>query len=104
MEATVWIKVAAKKRYQSWYSGTIHASKTKPTTQDNEVAVRIILDIPDSIFEEPVFEAKFKIPETKRILPDTTEIAKHVGAELSKHMGFRVKLDMTSGAEANGES
>lgn len=95
MDVTVWLKVEAKKKYQRWVPGNIHAFKTKPSTRDNEIAVKVDIQIPDAVFEEPVFEAKLVLPEVTRQFPEKTEIAKHLGAALSERMGFRVKVDMT---------
>jgi hypothetical protein len=97
MEAVVWLRIEGKKgRYGTpWVPGTIAVAKSKPSPRDNEVAVKITLEIPDAVFDEPVFEAKLKLPETTRNFPEKTEIAQHLGAALSEKMGFRVKVDMS---------
>ena len=94
MNATVWIKVAAKKQYGRLQPGTVHAFKTKPATRENEVVVRINLEIPDAVFEDPVFEAKVVLPETVKSFPEKIEIAQQLGQALSEKMGFIVKVDM----------
>lgn len=76
MQAVVWLKVAGKKQYSNWRAGTITASKTKPNTSDREIAIKFTIDIPDEVFEEPVYEAEIKMPKVTRKLPEITEIAK----------------------------
>lgn len=94
MEATLWIKIEGKKSYGRWKAGGVHAYKTKPSTESDEVAVRVTLEIPDSIFEEPVFEAKVTLPESPREFPTQAEVAQNLESVLSERMGFRVKVDM----------
>ena len=94
MIAIVWIKVEGKKRYSSWVAGLVQAFKTKPDTKENEIAVKLTLEIPDAIFEEPVFEANIKLPAVVRNLPERTEIARNVSAALSKELGYKVKIEI----------
>lgn len=95
MISTVWLKISAKKSYGRWAAGPVHAFKTKPTCRDTEVAIKISLEIPDEIFEEPVFEATVVLPKTTRQIPEKIEIGKGLGEALSKQLGFRVKIDMS---------
>lgn len=94
MKASVWLKIEAKKKYGTWAQGHISAFKTKPTTSDNEVAFKIEIEIPDAIFEEPVYEVKLKLPDVTKKFPEISEVKSHLQAELTKKMGFRVKIDM----------
>lgn len=99
MISEVWLKIAAKKRYTAWVPGTVQAFKTKPTVNDKEIAVKITIEIPDEVFEEPVYEAKVILPKITRQLPEKIEIANAVQKELSKHLGFKVKLEMNEPEE-----
>lgn len=94
MQVEVWLKIEARKRYQRWQTGAIHAFKTKPTTSDSEIAIKINIEIPDEVFEEPVYEAKLVIPKVTRKMPESSEVMKRVGDELSKQFGFKVRLDI----------
>lgn len=99
MISNVWLKVQAKKKYGRWQAGHVSAFKTKPDTREDEIALRLTLEVPDEIFEEPVYEAKLLIPKNTNKLPETTEIAKSVAAEISKQVGFRVKVDIPKDPE-----
>ena len=97
METIVWLKVSAKKwgSYSPAYrAGSVQAFKSKPTTNGNEVAIRLSLSIPDSVFSEPVFEAKVTLPDSKKEVPITAEIQQNVQKVLSDKMGFRVKVSV----------
>lgn len=94
MTAVVWVKIAARKKYNSWHTGQVQAYKTKPETADNEVAIKVILEIPDEVFNDPVYEVKVALPKITRQMPESTEIAKHVGDSLTKKLGFRVRIEM----------
>lgn len=94
MITDVWLRIEAVKKYGSWKAGKIGISRTKPGVNSNEIAVKLSLEIPDSIFEEPVYEASLKIPHVARNIPDMVEVAKNVSTELSKRMGIKIKLSI----------
>lgn len=92
----IWLKCAASKRGgHYWRPGTVTASKSKPSTNENEIAVRLKLEIPSEVFEEPVFEATMKLPDVTRKLPETIEIAREVSSVLKERLGFKINLTMT---------
>lgn len=99
MEATVWIKIRARKWGISWHQSTTTASKSKPDTKDDEIAVKVIINIPDEVFEEPVYEARVTLPKTTRQFPEKAEVAKEVGEALTKKMGFKVRVEMPPDVE-----
>lgn len=104
MIATIWLKIGAKKKYGKWQVGQVHAFKLKPDTRDTEVAFKLTLDIPDEIFEEPVYEAKLSLPKVTRQFPESTEVLRQVEEQLTKRMGFRVKLEMPTAEPAEGSA
>jgi hypothetical protein len=94
METSVWLKVEGKERYGRVVAGPVHAFKTKPGVGPKEIAVRLTLEIPDSVFEEPVFEAKATLPDVKRSVPIRAEVAANVAKALSDNMGFKVRVEI----------
>lgn len=44
--------------------------KNKPTLEENEVAVKLTVTLPDSVFNEPVATAEIKVPEQDVIRPE----------------------------------
>src|SRR4051812_25302120 len=94
MKTEVWIKVKAKKKYTSWVASVISASKKKPNTAEDEVVLKLDLEIPDSLFEQPVFQASVKLPDIKPAFPDKLEISSHLEKEMTKKFGFKIKVDM----------
>lgn len=68
MNTEVWLTIKAVKKYQSWEVTKVNSHIKKPKTDKNEVAIKITLDISDSLFEEPVFEAKITLPDKKKFI------------------------------------
>lgn len=94
MKTEVWLKIEGKKHYGNWRAGNIQAYKTKPSTSDREITVKVILEIPDEVFEEPVYEVSMKLPKPTHSVPNMSEVSKSVEKELSKQMGFKVKIEI----------
>lgn len=101
MQSIIWLKIEATKRYNKWATGGVHAYKSKPDTRDNEIAVKLTLEIPDEIFEEPVYEARLVMPKITRQLPEMSEVMRNTEKALSEKMGFKVKLEMPPELETN---
>lgn len=95
MQATVWLKIAAKKYGSRWAPGTISATvRNKPTCRANEIAVKLTLEIPDSIFDEPSFELKAILPEAPKKVIEPAEVSKEVAKAISERLGMKVKVTM----------
>jgi len=94
MNTIVWLRIEGKKNYGRWVAGAVSSFKSKPETSDREIAFKLNLEIPDSVFEEPIFEASLKLPENFKSFPDMTEIQKNISSELSKQTGFKVKVSL----------
>lgn len=94
MKADFYVKISGKKRYANWSLGHVQAFKTKPATDEQEVAVKFSIDIPDEVFDEPIYEAKLTLPKITRQLPEVSEITKALQTEMSKKLGFKVKIDI----------
>jgi len=78
----------------SWSSPTIskiEIRERKPTLNGNQVALRMILDIPSALFERPVLEAKMVIPEAA--VPQSN-ITVEVTTDIEKIIKERTGLDL----------
>jgi hypothetical protein len=95
MNADIWIVIRGRKYgYQSWALGSIRATKKKPAIASNEIAIRLKLEIPNAVFDEPVFEASISLPEPSINMPNKAEIADGISEAMSRNMGFKVKVSM----------
>jgi len=94
MEANFWIKIIAKKRYGRTQFARADAFAKKPTINEDEIALKISMTIPDEVFEEPVFEAKFVIPRAVKNVPEMLNVAKQVGDAMSKQTGFKINVSI----------
>lgn len=74
MKTDVWLKIGAKKKYGRWAAGEVSVKKTKPTCGGNQIAMKLTLEIPDDIFEEPIYEAAILIPSAGKKVPDRIEV------------------------------
>lgn len=95
MNAEFWIKVAARKsRYNDrWESkGTPHASQRKPACAGDEIAIKVTLDIPDALFEEPQLNVTIKVPEQREPPRVSTEMQSGIAAVISQNLGLKVRV------------
>lgn len=93
MEASFWLVVEAVKKYGRLHLGAVTTRKTKPATRSNEVAVRVHLEIPDTLFERPTLEARVVVPESDVPGPVVTaEVADNIAEALSEQLGLRVHI------------
>jgi hypothetical protein len=56
MNIDAWSKIGAKNYGSFWRMKGVQAFSSKPATKGNEIAVKVTLDMPDAVFEEPVFK------------------------------------------------
>jgi len=99
MKAELWVKIQGKKRYGMWDAGKISSSKNKPDTDADEVAIKLVVIIPDSYFATPELKATVTLPDPtdKHI---STEVANNISEELSKQTGLRIHLMLPKEDEA----
>lgn len=100
MKTAVWLKIKGKKQGLYFQAGPIKAYKVKPRVGVTEVALKVDLDIPDSVFNEPEYKVTVKIPDTATKMPTQVELAQNMEKTLSEQFGIRVKVSMDNG-EAN---
>lgn len=95
MKQTFWIKLAAKKsRYNRWeLSGVPKASVGKPSTAQNEIALRMEIEIPDTYFEEPQLSIAVKVPD--KTPPQSISInVDELGKLIEEKIGMKVTVSM----------
>lgn len=93
METSLWVKVKGRKFYRGWEAGAIKSSKNKPPTGKDEVAVKITLDLPDSLFERPQIEARIEIPKDSVTPPKVdAEVQDNIAEVLTSQLGMKVHV------------
>lgn len=97
MKAEFWLKIGAKKfgsgTFGRWgIDGVPKASKSKPDTSGNEIAVKMTVDLSDSLFEEPQLEVTLTVPEPKTKPVITSEVKREVAEALASRLGVKVSL------------
>lgn len=96
MKAEFWVKIEAKKQSKWWRFGSVECRKSKPATSANEVAVKMIIEIPDAYFETPELQARIMVPEDCVNRPVITpEIQTNISEMLREQLGVQVHIDIT---------
>lgn len=93
MQVSNYLVVKKTGNWRKMY--TTRLTVDSPNLQSNEVAVKIVLSIPDAVFEKPAFEAKMVIPEeavNQTVI--SAEIIDNVQEIIKQNTGFDVKLQI----------
>lgn len=93
MNADFWIRITASKKWNNWYAGRTETFKKKPTTSSNQIAVNVQINVPDTFFETPQFQAIINVPEdavTARKV--NVEVADNIAQMISEQLGVQVHV------------
>lgn len=75
--------------------GQIRITKTRPNTAADEIAVKLDIEIPDSLFIKPTLEARVTVPEGAGYGPAiTTEVADNLADVIRQQTGLTVRLSV----------
>lgn len=81
-------------------AGSLKITKTRPSTDRDEIAIALDLDIPDSLFIKPVLQASISVPEgSPHGGTITADIANNIAEVIQQQTGFSVRVS----AEQEGE-
>ena len=95
MNAAFWVKVKAKKSYRQWIKSSVSVTANKPSTASNEVAIKLNLVLPDTLFEQPQLVANITIPENDTAKPEiSADVQDNIAELLSEHLGINVSVTM----------
>lgn len=113
MKVECYLRVKAKKSNYArdienpdyFKSTELKISRNKPDTAADEIAVKLELDIPNSLFVKPTLNFKMTIPEAAVSLPVLEAEAQENLAELlQEQLGQRIHLSVSADSEAVGAS
>jgi len=77
--------------------GSVQVRKKKPRTNADEIAVKVHLDIPDSLFEKPTLEVTASVPDDAGPGPTiSTQVADNIAEIIRRETGVSVVI---SGAD-----
>ena len=108
MQASFYLIIQGKKhhiprlaREGHKQTGTIEVRKNKPNTRQDEIAVKMDLEIPDSLFEKPTLHVGASIPEDGGYGPEIpAEVQQNIAEVVRERTGLTVHI---SAAEAEEE-
>lgn len=87
--------------------GTVRLTKKKPACARDEVALKLNLSIPDSLFVTPTLEASIDVPESQAPREITAEVCENISEVLHQQLGLRIQLSAPSDgslAQHDGEA
>ncbi len=74
--------------------GEVAVRKRKPSTNADEIAVRMELDIPDSLFEKPTLQINASVPDDGSHGPEiTTDVADNIAQIIREQTGINVRIE-----------
>ena len=94
MKVSCHVIVAAKfNRGGQWINSTsVRMTKNKPSLDANEVAIKLNLELPDSLFRKPVLEGTIKVPEDSNTFDITPELQEGITKAIRDTTGVNVHL------------
>ena len=103
MKAEFWVVLTAKKsKYgpepKEWESdGVPTVRMNKPATRADQVAVKIVAEVPDTYFEKPQLQATIRIPEGGKARQEiVAEMQAHAAQDLRERFGIEVSFTEAS--------
>ena len=81
--------------------GNLRLTKTRPNTAADELAVKLDVEIPDSLFVKPTLEARIQVADTVSAGPViTTEVVDNLAQIIQERTGLSVKLSAVEEGES----
>ena len=108
MKASLYLRVTAQrsnfcsdKSNSNYFNAVdLKVSKNKPDTNANELAIKLDLDIPNSLFMKPSLNFKMSIPEGAASFPVMeANVTDNLAQLLADELGQKVHLTVSDGEE-----
>lgn len=71
--------------------GSLRITKKDPSAYATELAVQLVIDVPDIFFKRPMPKVELEIPEEYLVNPDTEVVAKWVSHDIAEALKIDVK-------------
>lgn len=71
---------------------SIRVAKNKPGTASNEVAIKVNLDLPISLFQKPQLVASIVVPEDNAPLVISAQVQENIAAAIKEQSGLDVVI------------
>lgn len=73
--------------------GSIKITKNKPSTNSDEIAVRLDLEIPDSLFEKPSLQVGISVPDLVKAGSEiTADVQANIADIIKRETGLTVSI------------
>ena len=102
MIISCYLKVKAGKGFSSdktspsyFKAQSLTVTKNKPNTDSDEIAIKLDLDIPNSLFLKPSLVFKVTVPEEVCSLPEIeAKVTDNLAEILAQELGTKVRLEV----------
>lgn len=99
LKAEAWLVITATKKHY-WRISSFHVTRKKPLTGANEVAIRLDIELPETLFEVPQLSAAIKVPESATSRPViSADVQDNIAAALRKQLGMKVTISVPAESE-----
>lgn len=102
MKISQYIIVKGKKTttYSNYRKYSSRMSKGSPSLDADEIAVLVMLELPDAIFEKPTFQANIEVPASAVSKPVIeASVIDNVEEIIKQNTGFEVRLEVVKKEE-----
>lgn len=84
-----------KKRNRGYNSLSVRATERQPSLVAGEAAIRVTVDLPNSLFTRPLLSAKITVPADK-VSPATIEanVADNIAQVVRQNLGIEMKISL----------
>lgn len=87
-------------RYPGSWKSSARISVNKPAVSSDEIAVKVEIELPATLFQRPNLEARIKVPERAVQPPHIAlEVIDDIERMIHQNTGFTVKLVQVDGKE-----
>lgn len=84
--------IIGKKKY---CKGSVRLSVNTPSIQSHEIAVKILLDVPDELFSKPRLEASISVPRDSVSAPVIeADVVNNIEEIISKELGVDLNISL----------
>jgi len=79
----------------------LRVAAKKPATKQNQIAINVVLDIPDSLFTKPALKASITLPQGQaRESVITADVASNIAEIIQQQLGVRLEITEKGGSDA----
>jgi hypothetical protein len=87
--------LAVKKNRKTWKGLSARLTNTTPSLASGEVAIKVVVNVPDALFTRPILQASINVPEgavSKPVIDAT--VLDNIKESLNQQFGLDVRVSL----------